>query len=433
MLDLSSHINRLKSSVFARQIGILSGGNAVSYVIAFTALPILTRIFPKEAFDWLTLYLSIISVGGVVISLQYEQAIVVCKEKTEVAKLFLLAILSATVITLIFGVIIFGVLQIDSVAKNFENYPTAFILYTLFGTWIAAIYQSTMQALNKLQQYKLMSINKISVALITILIQFFLWKNPFLGIMLALVIGHVFGKGISLLLAFKHYIVLIKEAISYSYKSYKQVVVKFKDFQHFNLVAVIIDRIAFELPVFLITLWFTESLADYGMAYRVLMVPMALFCTSYSQVFMRKASDLWNDGSDIRPLIKNTWLLIGGLLIIPFLLLVLFGSQIFALLFGDEWATAGSIAAILVPFQWFSAMSSTTSVTFSVIRKQRYMLIFSFLSVLYRVASFSIGFMFGSINTALIAFSISHITALFIYNTIMLRNANPAIQTLQEI
>jgi len=426
MLDLNSHITRLKSSVFAKQIGILSSGNAISYVLAFAAIPILTRVFPKESFDWLTLYLSVISIGGVVVSLQYEQAIVVCKEKQEIAKLFFLSILSATIITILLGVLALIVSQIYTVGVILEKYPTSFIFYTLFGTWIAAVYQSTMQALNKLQRYKLMSYSKVLVAFLTVFIQFILWQFPLAVILLALVAGHVFGKGISLFLAFKQCAILIKEALNYSFESYKQLVHKFSDFQKFNLVAVLIDRVAFELPVFLITLWFTESLADYGMAYRVLMVPMALFCTSYSQVFMRKASDLWNEGQDIRPLIKKTWLFIGGFLIVPFIVLMVFGAQIFGVVFGQEWSEAGKIAAFLVPFQWASAMSSTTSVTYSVIRKQRFMVIFSTISVVYRIGSFALGYYLGNFETALIAFSISHITALIFYNGIMLRYANPA-------
>jgi len=66
----SSKLYKLTSSLFVRQISILSSGNAISYLLAFIALPILTRIFPKESFDWLTLYISFISIGGVILSLQ---------------------------------------------------------------------------------------------------------------------------------------------------------------------------------------------------------------------------------------------------------------------------------------------------------------------------------------------------------------------------
>lgn len=425
MMGLQGHYSRLKSSVFAKQIGVLISGNAISYVIAFASLPILTRIFPKESFDWLTLYLSAISIGGVVISLQYEQAIVVCKEKQDVAKLFFLSILSASAIIVVLGILATLAIQFNLLAKYLDKYPESFIYYVLIGTWIAAVYQSTMQALNKQQQYKLMSFNKILVAVLTVVTQLFFWKYPLFGILLALVLGHVLGKGLSLTITYKPFFNLIAEALNHSFSAYKKLIYKFRDFQQFNLVAVLIDRIAFELPVFLITLWFTDYLADYGMAYRVLMVPMALFCTSYSQVFMRKASDLWNQHVDIRPLINQTWLLIGALLLIPFIILIIFGGELFSLIFGKEWYFAGQIASILVPFQWFSAMSSTTSVAFSVIRKQHFMVFFSVLSVIYRLISFAIGYHLGNFNIALICFSISHITALTFYNWVLLRYSNP--------
>jgi len=421
----SSKLYKLTSSLFVRQISILSSGNAISYLLAFIALPILTRIFPKESFDWLTLYISFISIGGVILSLQYEKALVVCKENHEVSKLFFLSILSATFITLFLFLLTFITLQFSIFSVILDKYSSSFLVYIIIGAWAAAVYQSAMQLLNKQEAYTLMSFSKVVVALLTVCFQFLFWKYPIIGLPLALVIGHVLGKGLSLIVVSRQCLAVLTDALNYSLGSYKSLIIKFKDFQKFNLTAVIIDKIASELPVLLITIWFTQYLADYGMAFRVLMIPLALFCTSYSQVFMRKASDLWNKNDDIRPLIKKTWLFIGSLLIVPFILLLIFGSHLFGLVFGEEWSTAGKIAAYLVPVQWFTAISSTTSVTYTVIRKQKYMVIFSIISIFYRIGSFSLGYYLGDFERALFAFTICNITVLLFYNIILFKYSNP--------
>lgn len=417
--------HRVKNSLFLRQIGVLSTGNAASYLLAFALLPLLTRLYPKEAFDWLTLYMSWVSVLGLVSTLQYDQALVVAKQKLEQSFLLGLGVLSATLLFCV-GTLFYVFLGAEM--DWMQGYDVRFIGLVLLGMWVAALYQLFLQWLNRQERYAAMSVNKVVVAVTTVGAQLLFWKWSVVGVLLGLVAGHVLGKAVSLVVAIPEFMASIGQVFRSAWTQTKGLIEAFSDFQRWSLPVVLVDRVAFELPVFLISFWFTDALADYGMAYRVLMLPMALIVSSYAQVFMRKAADYLAQNKEVVPLIYKTWLLVGGGMLIPFIVLFFYGELLFAWIFGEVWASAGAIAALLVPFQWISVMSSTTSVTFTVLRKQAYQFAFSVLSVVYRLASFWLGYQMGELKLALIYFSVSHIVALIGYNLLMIWQCKKAHQ-----
>lgn len=66
---------------FIRALSVLIAGSAVSSIILLCITPILTRLYTPEDFGVLSIFTSILYVLMIIVSLRYEAALVLPKEK----------------------------------------------------------------------------------------------------------------------------------------------------------------------------------------------------------------------------------------------------------------------------------------------------------------------------------------------------------------
>jgi O-antigen/teichoic acid export membrane protein len=271
------------------------------------------------------------------------------------------------------------------------------------------------------RKYKILAINKVvknsSIIGSNIIIGLSQITNG------GLIIGQIFGTGIASLILGRGLLtnsVLIYR--SFSKKKLKQLVVQYKDFPLFALPNTLLSTFSREMPILFISSWFTnEMVGTYFFARKILSIPMAFIGSSVAQTFYQEFTDIVNSEGNAIKFLTQTWLLLFIVGFIPLLLLFFFGEIIFSFIFGDEWILAGKIASILSPLILLNFISSPTSTTYIVLRKQHIGLIFSLSSTIYRPLAIYTGYIYSDFYLGVQLLVILDAIQIIIYNIVILR------------
>ena len=236
-----------------------------------------------------------------------------------------------------------------------------------------------------------------------------------------LIIGRLIGQ---LALTLTLLIQNLKEIISlkhfYSRQIIKSQAKKHKDFPFYSLPTALLDVFSIQIPIIIIVHLFSNYYVGlYSFAFRMLSIPISLIGVSVGQVFYQKFTELYNSNGDLKKLILKTWsslILIG---VLPMIIMVLWGSEIFSFVFGEEWTDSGRMASFLSIMLFFMFISSPTSSAFIVLKLQRISLIFGALLVILRPLAFYIGFVNQDFYLALTILVIIEVIHISIYNYII--------------
>lgn len=394
---LSKLLKSLKKSLFLKQILTLSSGNAISYLFGLAAIPILSRVYEKDAFEVLALYTSIISIAGVVIALQYNQALVRAETEVEAVQLAKWAINSS----LIFSVIIFiiGLSLRGYFSQKYEWFGLLFISSITVGSLVASLHVTAMQFMNRLQEYKSMRNVKASFTAISMIFQVSLnGVSPLFGLVHGQWAGKVIGSYSILKSLIKK--IFLNQSTN-KVIEWKTLFIKNINFQRYQLPAVLIDRVSSELPVILISIYVESHLADFSMAMRVILIPASIMSVAYGQVFYRRSSELIHAGYSIRPFLLKTWFLMGILVIIPVSILFFFGPELFSFVLGQKWYSSGELASILAVLSAIIFIGSSTSTGFQSLNKQSVSLVLVLIGLFYKFGIFYFGLHYFDFQTTI--------------------------------
>jgi O-antigen/teichoic acid export membrane protein len=95
-------------------------------------------------------------------------------------------------------------------------------------------------------------------------------------------------------------------------------------------------------------------------------------------------------------------LILFGLSIIPFGLVILFGPEMFALVFGEHWREAGVYSQIMAPWLMVNFLTSPVSQVPLILNKQRGFFFMGLASTLLMIGSMTIGYWWPQRNWNLI-------------------------------
>lgn len=161
--------------------------------------------------------------------------------------------------------------------------------------------------------------------------------------------------------------------------------------------------------------------AAYFLAARVCSLPVTFMQSSFGQLNLKKYQDLYLN-NQLTPEIPirfwKQWFAVGGLYYLPIIVL---GPQLFAILLGQQWHFAGSIAVWLAAAAWVRFLSNPTSMIFFIIGKTKVFFVFTVLLGLnYFLCILLINLNIPFFNI-LIATTLVQITILLFYNLFILK------------
>lgn len=403
----------LKENSFLKNVSILFVGTFVSQLINVGGLPILSRMYGTEEFAMLGVFMAIGLITLSFSTLQLDLAIV----RTPQLKVRLALIKSAFMVTCIVAILVsmVGIFLVESWYEDIRHefsYVLFFYLIANSGNQILVYFFNSE---NKYTNIALVRILLSAINLFLAIVLFFLL--PDLGLIIAITVANC----ISLLLLIAYFKKNISKTLQISFSECKKIVLKNIQFIKYSTPSSFLDILSHQLIIIFLVKYFDKEIAgSFFMSMRIILLPAGLLGYAIGQVFYKKISDKYSNRDLSVNIFLKLWQRLFLVGIIPFLIIFLFGKDIFEWVFGGEWILAGEMATILAFKGFVNFWSSPTSSGFVVINQQRFNLQLTSIRIIYTVILLFISIQKQDIFYFILWYTVMEVIHMLSYNLLML-------------
>lgn len=334
---------------FARSVAILAGGTVAAQAVTAIAAPLLTRLYRPEEFGLLAAYAAILTVVGAVAALRYEMAILLPEPDDEPVAANLLAVsLLLTLATSLLTALVFPwLLRLRLLGTALEGlWPYVWVLpiglmgagFTLaLSNWAIRLRAFSHVSSTKVAQLSVQSGAQVALGFLPI--------GP-LGLLLGDALGRIAGLSALCRLAWQRSQAALR---SISLEGMRQAARRYRRFPLFASWAALITAFSLQLPFLLMQAWYgAQVLGWFSLANRVIVLPLLLIGQGVSQAYMGEAARLAvQDPPALRRLYLHCAQRLFLAALLPMAVLLLFGPELFALVFGEAWREAGLYARLM--------------------------------------------------------------------------------------
>ncbi|HFV7562785.1 TPA: type 8 capsular polysaccharide synthesis protein Cap8K [Staphylococcus aureus] len=379
---------------------ILSSG--IAQVILIITTPIITRLYSPTEFGEFTIFSNIAMILIPIINARYDLLIVNTKNDRSANILSQISFL----ISLLILLILIPIFAIS--AWLYPNFILDFI-FIIIMLFLVSLTNIFTNYLNKERKYKVLSLINVfragSMALLQII--FGLLALGSLGLIIGFSLSYIAGITLGYKTFKKHFnIVRDKEETKALFLENKNQLV-------YSTPSILLNSLSFSVVVFFIGILYTNTeVAIYGMAIRVLGIPVTIISLGLSKIFMQQANDYYIEYGNFRNLLLKFSSILVIVSIILYVPLYLFSEELVNILLGHSWVDAITVIKIVIPLFVIRLIVSTVSLSVIVLQKQQLELILQALFLIGTTATFVISKMlnltflnFVSINTVVLIVS----------------------------
>jgi len=366
----------------------LISGTIIAQLVSILLQPILRRLYTPESFGILSAYLSIIGMIVILCSLRYDDTIVLPKSDKESINLVGLSLF----ISFCFNLLIFIlVIILGGKIKSFLNLPANFpvkILYIIpAGAFLFSIYQSLNSWLIRKKKYISVSVNKLVRRSAEGSAQIaFAFLKSFNGLIYSDLIGQTANAATAAIQSRKY-------GLNFNLLSLaklKYVLRKYSEFPKFNLLPAFMSSCSYLLPpIFIVKFFSPETAGFFDLSKLLLSIPMALIASSISNVLLQRISERFNRKESFMTEIRPVLYIVIIIAVVEVIAIVLFGENLFKIVFGSQWITSGKISRIMV---WSFALNFIVSSFTSIFVSMRKIKTYSIWQLIYFISILSLLF-----------------------------------------
>jgi len=397
-------INRI--SEFNRNVFTLVFGTSLAQLLTFMLYPLISRLYTPDEFGVFGVFLSVTGMVALIATGRYELSIILPSTQREAynllglsflinASVSLLSLIAVAVISL--GGIRFGN-EYVILNKTLWLIPLVIFLISTSNIWQNWFIRS--------KSFKLLSVSKImaSVGNNGVAVLLGLFSAGFWGLLVGLLVS-LFS--VTLFFGLKFWLNSSNKNLSFDKKLCKALAIKYIDFPKANTWNALSDLFQSQGIIYFLAIFFSSGTVGlYAFAMRILQAPIMLIVNSFSQVFYQNASDRYNRNEDLMPLLKSTVLKVSAVSLPVMAMIMLFGPDVFALVFGEKWREAGLYARILAPWICIDFIRYAMAQMPVVLGKIRLMLLWSIIGNVIIAAALTTGsLLFGNIADSFILLS----------------------------
>ncbi|HGO4138704.1 TPA: type 8 capsular polysaccharide synthesis protein Cap8K [Staphylococcus aureus] len=379
---------------------ILSSG--IAQVILIITTPIITRLYSPTEFGEFTIFSNIAMILIPIINARYDFLIVNTKNDRSANILSQISFL----ISLLILLILIPIFAIS--AWLYPNFILDFI-FIIIMLFLVSLTNIFTNYLNKERKYKVLSLINVfragSMALLQII--FGLLALGSLGLIIGFSLSYIAGITLGYKTFKKHFnIVRDKEETKALFLENKNQLV-------YSTPSILLNSLSFSVVVFFIGILYTNTeVGIYGMAIRVLGIPVTIISLGLSKIFMQQANDYYIEHGNFRNLLLKFSSILVIVSIILYVPLYLFSEELVNILLGHSWVDAITVIKIVIPLFVIRLIVSTVSLSVIVLQKQQLELILQALFLIGTTVTFVISKMlnltflnFVSINTVVLIVS----------------------------
>lgn len=399
-------------SAFISDVFMISAGAIFSQALIVLASPLLTRLYGPEDFGLFALFQSITSIFITVACLRYELAIMMPERDSEAANLLGISIL----LTIGLSALMIPVLWLARTPLlDFLNAPG--LKPYIWMIPLAIFLGGTFNALNywntRSKQFIRLTLTRVTSSIITVGSQTGLALAGY-SIGGGLIGGGILGSAASVIVLggqiWRDNMGFLKDSIDVN--GIKYGLRRYRKFPMIDLWSALLNALSWQIPVFLLSAFFSSTVAGfYALGFRVIQLPMSVAGNAISQVFFQRCVNAKREGI-LSKFVEDVFRILVILGLLPMLILAISGRDIFAFVFGENWAEAGTFAQFLGiwAFVWF--ISSTISSLYIVLDKQEFNLKFNIANFVTRFLSIYMG---GVLHSPYMALGLFALAGFFVY------------------
>lgn len=367
-IDLKFYSNHLLKSEILRSASVLISGSVIAQLISILLRPILTRLFSPESFGIYSVYGSLVGIILILSSLRYDDAIVLPQSDKESTNLLgLTLIINFSINILIFLLVLLFGSKIITFLGLPSNFPVPILYIIPLGVFLFSAYQSLNAWLIRKKKYLSVSLNKLvrrsseGVAQIS-----FALLKSFNGLIYSDIIGQATNVATVAVQAKKNGLNLRLISLT----KIKYVLRKYSEFPKYNLIPALMSSCSYLLPPIFINKFFSPETAGYfDLSKLLLSIPLAFIAASISNVLLQKISDRYNRKESFLTELKPVLYIVILISVLEIITIILFGEELFKIVFGAQWIDSGKISKIMVWSFAFNFIASSFTSIFVAMRR----------------------------------------------------------------
>lgn len=357
------------NSLFLKNVGLVSLGPIIASLAGFLAEPWISRMWGPELYGIGAYFNSILQLLTPALFLRYNFAIVQSVDAGEAANLLSLSLLvfMGFVALVVLGYPLFG--RLMGGGFDFDGYRWFFLsaliagaIATLLRFW--ASYQ---------KRFGLQTLSTILLQIVPVVLLLFLGYRARIGEKQMIFVRSMAYYCFPALLVVSF---VIKDAgkvfRQVSWQGMKIVAQKYSNYPRHEYLGFLANLLAFNLPVILIAkYWGTEESGLYAKAFTLLYMFVLLLGDSVNRVLHKEAADMVNGGKDLAPFINNVFRALVYLSLLPFVLVMLVGPELFSVFLGERWLVSGQFAQAMSIWSFANLLNLSLLPLFGVLNLQR--------------------------------------------------------------
>lgn len=364
-------INRLPP--FVRNLMTVMRGVVAAQVTMLLALPILTRLFPPQAFGLFQVFQSVLTVGLCVASFRYEIAIVTARSAKEVRTLVTMCVWLNIVVAVVVAVAaaIMLTLRIPALLP-FHDLIIAAPIYFLF----AGLLQTLSYAAISDGAFGLTSASKAVQVVVYAVIAIALGNGHY-AIAVSLALADASSRLFAAYFLYRQGPRTLMPLNLRTLASLRLAAVRHRNFPLLSMPTALINSAGGMITPFLVLIWFgAAATGQFALLERTAGMAIGAIGGAVSQVFMNAfARTLRASPRDAHALFRRVCDLHLKLGFIPTIVLAALGPWIFATVFGEQWRQAGVFARYSAPYLLSMFVAAPVTLTLVLIRQQRAQLV----------------------------------------------------------
>lgn len=394
-MKLALSINMVNNRLFSLAGGLLGGsfllmaGSVAAQALTLLISPVLTRIYAPEDMGVYALYTSAIAILTLVSTVRYDMAIISPK-RDKTARILVKLILLVSVSMFALSVAALLAFALFSLATAVTPAVVVWLWLVPAGVFLAALQASYTAYLLRNKQYgAIATVRLLSAASAAGLSVTFGWLH-----------FGVWGLLLSSLGALLIGVLLVRRAShlewwpTLSRRRLLAAAKRYINYPRIDLPSSLLGVIGSQLPTILLGVFFGPAfLGFYALADRILLAPLSTLGGAVGSVFRVRATEHAATMGGFSQEYSRTFVLLLVPAIVFFVPVMIFGEDIFVVIFGARWRTAGQIAQTLSPLYFVRLLASPLSMSFYVRNRMKVDLVGQILFAVSSLASTTIGWL----------------------------------------
>jgi lipopolysaccharide exporter len=402
-------MSKFQNDSFNKNVLRLVTGTVLAQGISLLASPFLARIYGAEAYGVAMIFTALYSMITPLANLRYEISIVLPEKREDAANLLALSMISTIVITGFISILILvsanPILEILNITSL-----TPFIWLVPVMIFISGISTALNYWCSRSRYFSQISgAQVVSQMVVTTgsLVFGSLGYTTGATLILCTIVGQL-----ATMIIFLFYVLNKDKGVFWTSVELKQVwagCVRYKRFPLYSSFGSIFNAVSWQAPALMLGAFFSPIIAGfYGLGFRIIQMPMTLVGNSINQVFLKHGSEARNEGKlDIE--VKKLFTQLFSIGLLPNLIIIIIGADLFAFVFGEQWREAGLYVQILAPWALLWLVSSPLSPIYAIQEKQKAELIMHGVIFVCRILAIFLGALYGNARVAIALFSLGGI------------------------